>query len=198
MIVKHSLLRNHLIEDIDFKKSEEQIKQVEERERKERDDGMEKICPKCRQSYILSKTNYGNCRYHDGYIYNLQSKKPISYDEAQAIIQAAKLIQARSSNAQLPKLIWACCLGIYGTDVPCRSGICGLPEELEGKQIKDCDQIKVVEKYFKDKTNAIEKLRAFEIAYNDLVKSLDAPTSISSTNTASSSLRSTSSNPSYK
>ncbi|UJR07134.1 hypothetical protein I4U23_011422 [Adineta vaga] len=198
MIVKHSLLRSHLIEDIDFKKSEEQIKQDEERKRKELDDETEKICPKCRQSYILSKTNYGNCQYHDGYIYNLQSKKSISYDEAQAIIQAAKLIQARSSNAQLPKLIWACCLGIYGNDTPCRSGICGLPEELLGKQIEDCDQIKTVEKYFKDKTNATEKLRAFEIAYNDLMKSLDGPTSISSTNTASSSLRSTSTFSSYK
>ncbi|CAF1433532.1 unnamed protein product [Adineta steineri] len=197
MIVKHSLLRSHLIEDIDFQKSEEQIKQDEEHERKERDDETEKICPKCRQSYILSKTNYGNCRYHDGYIYNLQTKRPISYDEAQAIVQAAKLIQTRSSTTvQHPKLIWTCCLGIYGSDSPCRVGICGLPEELQGISIKDCDQIKAVEKYFKDKTNATEKLKAFENAYKELIRSSDTPasttTTISPTNTTYSNLHSSS------
>ncbi|CAF1305783.1 unnamed protein product, partial [Adineta ricciae] len=79
MVVKHPFLRSRLIEDIDFKQSQEQIDEEKERERKERDDETEKICPKCRRGYILSKTNYGNCQYHDGYIYDLQTKKPVSY-----------------------------------------------------------------------------------------------------------------------
>ncbi|CAF0950295.1 unnamed protein product [Rotaria sordida] len=193
MIVKHSFLRSHLIEDIDFKKSQQQLQKEQEREEKERDDETEKICPKCRQSYILSKTNYGNCRYHDGYIYNLESKKPVSYDEAQAILQAAKLTQTRSSTGQHPKLIWVCCLGVYGSDPSCRAGICGLPQELQEKPIQNSDQIKVVEKYFRDKTNATEKIKAFENVYNNLSKSLDTQVqTTSSINTTFSNQHSTS------
>ncbi|CAF1130918.1 unnamed protein product, partial [Adineta ricciae] len=134
-------------------------------------DETEKICPKCRRGYILSKTNYGNCQYHDGYIYDLQTKKPVSYDEAEAMLQATILVQKSSSNVSVPKLVWTCCLRIVGSGSPCRTGICGLPEELQRKPIKAEDQIKEVEKYFKEKTNATEKLRALEKAYNELRRS---------------------------
>ena len=60
MVVKHPFLRSHLIEDIDLKPSQEQIDEEKERERKQQDDETEKICPKCRCSYILSKTSDGN------------------------------------------------------------------------------------------------------------------------------------------
>jgi ssDNA-binding Zn-finger/Zn-ribbon topoisomerase 1 len=170
MIVKHSLLRSRIIEDIYFKKSTEQLKEEEEREKKARDDETEKICPKCRQAYILSKTNFGNCRYHDGYVFHVGGKNPINIDDAQTILQAAKLSQARSSNDQHPKLVWACCLGIYGSDPPCRIGICGLPQELQATHSEVANQIEAVEKHFRKNPKADAKIKAFVETYGNLPK----------------------------
>ncbi|CAF3355915.1 unnamed protein product [Rotaria sp. Silwood2] len=187
MIVKHPLLRSRIVEDTDFKKSAQQLQQEEEHKEKQRDDETEKTCPKCHQNYISSKTNYGNCRYHDGYVYSLELKKCISNDEAQAILQKTKLLQSSSPDDKQPKLLWACCLGIYGSDPPCRVGICGLPQELQTVQSQTADPTKAVEEHFMKNPKAEAKMTAFIKAYAEQIKLSDTTTTAASSTTTNTS-----------
>lgn len=163
IVVKHPLLRQLIVDDIEFKKTSYQIQKESDNEKKRIDGDKEKVCPKCRQNYIQSKTNHGNCRYHDGFVYDLEANKQLTYDQAQAIFQNAKLQHANSE--QQPKLIWSCCLGVYGADPPCRIGACGLPEELKESHSDVANPIAVVEEYFMKNQIAHAKITKFLETY---------------------------------
>ncbi|CAF3743021.1 unnamed protein product [Rotaria sp. Silwood1] len=170
MIVKHPLLRNLLIDDIEFKKTLQQIQQENEEEAKRLDDQSVKQCPKCQQNYIPAQVNHGSCHYHDGFIVDLdQNNKPLTIQQAQRITQKAKLlIQNGNSEQNLkpPKLMWACCLGLYGIDQPCRVGICGLPEALKDQQIDpNNDLITVVQEHFMKNQVAAQNIKEFMKTY---------------------------------
>jgi hypothetical protein len=175
MIVKHPFLLNTLINDIEFKKTFEQNEQERKEEEKRKDDESIKQCPKCLQNYIPSQTNYGSCHYHDGFIFDFDQDKSLSYDDAQKMTQQAKLLSHTGTNDpkfKLPKLMWACCMGIYGVDPPCRIGVCGIPEKLKGQVIESGkDQIAMVQKYFMNNPVAIQNIKDFNKTF--------APTSTS-------------------
>ncbi|CAF1421238.1 unnamed protein product [Rotaria sp. Silwood1] len=161
IIVKHPLLRQLIIDDIEFKETAEQLQKEEDNKKKRIDDETEKVCPKCQQNYIPSKTNYGNCRYHDGFIYDLEGNNALSMDEAQSKLQKAKLRQQHASSEPPPQLIWACCLGVFGVDGPCRVGLCGLPEELKEQCGNASNQIEIVQEHFKKNQAALTKINKF-------------------------------------
>lgn len=60
-----------------------------------------------------------------------------------------------------PKLIWACCLGVYEGDPPCQVGICGLPEDLKDIDEHSPDQVTAVEQHFMNNQVAAEKIAKF-------------------------------------
>ncbi len=169
MIVKHPLLHSLLVDDIEFKKTSRQIQQELDDEDKRIDEESVKKCPKCIQNYIPSKTSYGNCHYHDGFIFDLDQNIKLSHDQAQAITQKAKLLASSSHNnqhPQPPKLMWACCLGLYGSDPPCQVGICGLPEDLKKDLIDPAqDHVALVEQHFMNNQAAAQKIRKFMETY---------------------------------
>jgi hypothetical protein len=76
------------------------------------------------------------------------------------------------SEAEMPKLIWACCLHRYGeTFHSCETGKCGLPKELEGKvNINDDNCIHKVQEYFKANQAAKENLTNFLKRYQSSIK----------------------------
>ncbi|CAF1324959.1 unnamed protein product [Didymodactylos carnosus] len=117
MIVKHLLLRSTLLDDIEFKKTNEQIIAEKEIEEKRLDDEKVKVCPKCLQNHIPSKTSHGNCNYHDAFVYDLDKGTKINSEQAQNVQQKAVLLNQKAE--QQPKLIWACCLALYGRDRGC-------------------------------------------------------------------------------
>ncbi|CAF0741588.1 unnamed protein product [Adineta steineri] len=165
MIVKHPFLRNLLIEDIDFKKSGKE-KENECKEKKKRlDEDSVKKCPKCEQNYIPSKTNHGNCHYHDGYVYDISNKCKLTNEEAQIKVQKMKLLANStpgSQSAQVAKLMWACCLGLYGIDPPCQVGSCGLPEELKQHANDSAEeQMKHVRDRFMNNKAAEKRIKDF-------------------------------------
>ena len=171
MIVKHPLLRNLLIDDIEFKKTLQQIQQENEEDAKRLDEQSVKQCPKCQQNYIPAQVNHGSCRYHDGFITDLDNNnnKPLTIQEAQRITQKVKLL-AHSGNTEQnikqPKLMWACCLGLYGIDQPCRVGICGLPEELRDQKIdSNKDLVTFVQEHFMKNKAAAENINEFKKTY---------------------------------
>ncbi|CAF0893807.1 unnamed protein product [Didymodactylos carnosus] len=145
------------------------MQQERDDENKRIDDETVKKCPKCLQNYIPSKTNYGNCHYHDGFIFDIDQNTPLSNDQAQAIAQKAKLLAISAGSGEHPKppkLMWACCLGLYGTDPPCQVGICGLPEELKGRPIEmGQDQVALVQQHFMNNHAATQKIRKFMETY---------------------------------
>ena len=162
MIIKHPLLLSLLIEDIAFKKTSQQLQQEKDEEEKRIDDETARKCPKCLQNYIPSKTNYGNCHYHDGFVYDLDRNTRLTNDEAQCLMQKAKLLNRNSD--QMPKLIWACCLSLYGTDPPCQTGLCGLPDELKDRaniSSSKQDPIAFVQQHFKNNQPAAQKIKKF-------------------------------------
>jgi hypothetical protein len=161
MIVEYSLLRNRIIEDINFNKSVQQLEQEKLDKEKQRDEETEKLCPKCHQNYIPSKANYGTCRYHDGSVYYVDEKRSLRNDEAQIILLTAKLSEQRSSTNQLPKLVWTCCLGLYGSDPGCRADICGLPQDLKLEHSGTDDQTKIVQEHFMKNDKAKAKIDGF-------------------------------------
>ncbi|CAF0965186.1 unnamed protein product [Rotaria sordida] len=187
MIVKHPLLRNLLIDDIEFKKTLQQIQQENDEEAKRLDDQSVKQCPKCQQNYILAQVNHGSCHYHDGFVVDLdQSNKRLTIQEAQRIAQKAKLWAHSGNNEQNPKppkLMWACCLGLYGIDQPCRVGICGLPEELKDQKIDpDKNLVTVVQEHFMKNKVADQNINEFKKTY------IMTPATIQSTSTTARSL----------
>jgi hypothetical protein len=168
MIVKRPFLRSLLIDDITFKKTHQQIQQERDDEDKRVDDESVKRCPKCLQTYIPSKNNYGNCHYHDGFVFDLDHNVKLSNDQAQAIAQKTKLLAHSSRNDQPPsppKLIWACCLGVYGSDPPCQVGVCGLPEDLEALGEQSQNHLAAVEQHFMNNQAAEKKIRKFLETY---------------------------------
>ena len=169
MIVRHPLLRSLLTDDIEFKKTQEQIQQERDYEDKQNDEKKVKKCPKCLQNYIPSQINYGNCHYHDGFVYDLDHNVKLNSEQAQAIAQKTKLLASSSRSDQVPcqapKLMWACCLGVYGADPPCQTGICGLPEELKGLDECSQDPIVAVEKHFMNNQAAAQKIQKFLQTY---------------------------------
>ena len=170
MIVKHPLLRSLLVDDIEFKKTHQQIQQEREQEEKRLDDESVKKCPKCLQNYIPSKISYGNCHYHDGFVWDLDQNVKLSNDQAQALTQKAKLLASATrsdQHPQPPKLMWACCLGLYGSDPPCQVGICGLPENLKvvDSTTATQDHIILVEQHFMNNQAATQKIRKFMETY---------------------------------
>ena len=168
MIVKRPFLRSLLIDDITFEKTHQQIQQERDDEDKRVDDESVKRCPKCLQNYISSKTNYGSCHYHDGFVFDLDHNVKLSNDQAQAIAQKTKLLASSSRNDQLPpppKLIWACCLGVYGSDPPCQVGICGLPEDLKVLGEQSQNHLAAVEQHFMNNQAAEQKIRKFLETY---------------------------------
>ncbi|CAF0843802.1 unnamed protein product [Didymodactylos carnosus] len=109
IIVEDEYLKDLLISDIKFKKTSTQLKQEEDSEEKRRDDEKSRKCPKCLQNYIPSKTNYGNCHYHDGFVVDIDHPDSrLTDDQAQALMQRAKF--GKVSEQDVPKLVWACCL----------------------------------------------------------------------------------------
>ncbi|CAF3380108.1 unnamed protein product [Rotaria sp. Silwood2] len=188
MIVKHPLLYSLLVNDIEFKKTLRQTQQEHEDEQKRIDDETLKLCPKCQHSYIPSQVNHGSCHYHDGYIVDLDNpSKILTQDEAQRITQNAR-IQAtanQDSNVKtpMPKLIWACCLSFFGTEQPCKVGICGLPGELdESVGDSNTDLITKVQEHFKKNQAAKKKIEEF-IEYYKKSKGAQRPVPTLTTNT---------------
>mgnify|MGYP000563150829 CR=1 FL=1 len=92
----------------------------------------------------------------------------MTYDQAQAVFQNAKL--QHGTAEQQPKLIWACCLGVYGADSPCRIGMCGLPEELKESHGNASDSIALVEEHFKKSPVAHAKISKFLETYRKTQK----------------------------
>lgn len=170
MIVKHPLLRSLLVDDIEFKKTHEQLQQEHKAEEKRLDDESVKKCPKCLQNYIPSQTSYGNCHYHDGFVFDLDQNVKLSNEQAQAVAQKAHLLASTASSDQQrpppPKLIWACCLHLYESSSPCQVGICGLPNELKKDGIElTQDHLLLVEQYFMKNSAAEQKMQNFLDSY---------------------------------
>ncbi|CAF0926260.1 unnamed protein product [Rotaria sordida] len=186
IIVKHPLLRQLIIDDIEFKQTSQQLQKEEDDKKKRIDDETEKLCPKCHQNYIPSKTNYGNCRYHDGFIYDLEGNAALSMDEAQSKLQKVKLRQQHASSEPPPQLIWACCLGVFGVDGPCRIGLCGLPEELKEKYSDAPNQMEIVQEHFKKNQAASAKISKFLETFkkaNTTISNASTPTRSSTNST---------------
>ncbi|CAF3909676.1 unnamed protein product [Rotaria magnacalcarata] len=146
MIVKHPLLRSLLIEDIEFKKMSQQIEKEIADEQQRLDNETEKKI----------------CRYHDGFVYDLDNNRNLTHDEAQCMMLQAKITNRNAE--QHPKLIWACCLGVYGHDAPCQIGLCGLPEELKVETNIDLsrqDLVTLVQNHFMQNKRAEQKIKNF-------------------------------------
>lgn len=173
IIIKHPLLRTLLFDDIEFQKTHQQIREERDAEEKRLDDDSVKKCPKCLQNHIPSQTNYGSCHYHDGFVFDLDQNIKLTNEQAQAVAQKAKPLASTARGDQqpppAPKLIWACCLGLYASDPPCQVGICGLPEDLQKKKknIVDVtqDQLTLVEQRFMSNQVATEKVHEFVQTY---------------------------------
>jgi hypothetical protein len=171
VIIKDQWLLSRLIKDIGFKKTSQQVKQEKDEEEKQLDDETAKKCPKCLQNYIPSKTNYGNCHYHDGFVYDLDRGKRLTNDEAQSVMQKAKLLNRNTD--QMPKLMWTCCLGLYGIDHPCQIGLCGLPDELKDQSDINSskqDPIVLVQQHFMSNPTAEQKIKKFVENYKQSSK----------------------------
>ncbi|UJR08366.1 hypothetical protein I4U23_012637 [Adineta vaga] len=165
MIVKNPFLRNLLIEDIDFKKTKGEAKKIAEKEKKQVDDETVKKCPKCQQNYIPSKTNHGSCHYHNAFVYDVENQRKITREQAQTMTQKAKLVACDAlsgTSVKLPKLIWGCCLGLYGADSPCQVGSCGLPEEIkETANESDLDPMILVRDLFMNNKEGDKRIEDF-------------------------------------
>ncbi|CAF1169235.1 unnamed protein product [Rotaria sp. Silwood1] len=166
MIVKHPLLRSLLVDDIEFKKTSTQIKQELIDKEKREDDESVKQCPKCQQNYIPCQANHGSCHYHDGYVYYLDESRELSDNEANMITQDAKMAAQIANSDQKfkpPRLIWACCLRLYGQEQPCRVGICGLPDDLKDQPIPPGKDLRTfVEEHFKTNPLAKKNIEQFK------------------------------------
>ncbi len=168
MIIKHPFLRRLLMNDIEFKKTPQQIQQERDDEDKHIDEESVKKCPKCLQNYIPSKTSYGYCHYHDGFIFDLDQNMKLTNDQAQTIAQKAKLLASTNRHDQQlqpPKLIWACCLGVYGIDPPCQIGICSLPDDLKNLVGQTQNYTAAVEQHFMNNQVAEQKIKKFLETY---------------------------------
>ncbi|CAF3604827.1 unnamed protein product [Rotaria socialis] len=159
MIVKHPLLRSTLLEDIEFKKTNEQIITEKEIEEKRLDDEKVKVCPKCLQTYIPSKTSHGNCNYHDAFVYDLDKDTKMNSEQAQNVQQKAVLLNQKAEEQ--PKLIWACCLALYGKDRGCKVDKCGLPEGLTDMNWSEEDPVQFMQKKFMNNEDAGRKVKEF-------------------------------------
>ena len=54
IVVKHPLLRQLIVDDIQFKKTSFQLQKESNDEKKRSEDEKEAVCPKCHQNYIDS------------------------------------------------------------------------------------------------------------------------------------------------
>ncbi|CAF1520020.1 unnamed protein product [Adineta steineri] len=174
IIVKNAFLRNSLIDDIEFKKTLQQIENERKEELKRIDDQCIKKCPKCEKNYIPSEVRQGDCQYHDGYIYNIDDRRKLSNQEARLKIQTAKLLSTSSvtgPNSKPPRLIWSCCLGVYSVDPPCVESTCGQIETLEEEANNSVEQQRIIatrkdEKARKQQRNIDDFLTNFPVTNN--------------------------------
>ncbi|CAF1043680.1 unnamed protein product [Adineta ricciae] len=174
MIVKEIFLRDLLFKDINFKKTLRQKQEEYEEEQKRLDDEIPKTCPKCDQSYIPSQVNHGSCKYHDGYIVHIdRPKETVKQDEAERIIKRIRLANAdcshdsNHSKVPVPKLIWTCCLTFFAENQPCKTGICGLPDQLKDKTFgKDEDLTMKVKEFFENNQVAKKNIDDFIASLN--------------------------------
>lgn len=167
MLVKDPWLKYTLIDDIAFQKSSTQLNQEQQDDTKRIDDETSKKCPKCLRNYIPKEARDGNCHYHSGFVVDInQPNEQLTTEQAQAILQCS--ILKKLSEAEMPKLIWACCLHRYGESFhSCETGKCGLPKELEGKvNINDNNCIHKVQEYFKTNQAAKDNLKNFLQKYH--------------------------------
>ncbi|CAM2705849.1 unnamed protein product [Rotaria socialis] len=165
MIVNNSFLLNLFIEDIDFKETCREEQEKLEKEKKRLDNDSVKKRPKCQQNYITSKTNHDNCHYHGAFVYDMNNHCKLTREQAQTMTQNVKLIASNSASGrsmELPKLIWDCCLGLYGIDPPCQVGSCGLPNEMKGQAIKPGqDLMTLVQNLFMNNQAAEKRTKDF-------------------------------------
>ncbi|CAF1015332.1 unnamed protein product [Adineta steineri] len=175
IIVKDPLLKSLLIDDIEFKKTSLQLKQKEDEEEKRKDDETVKKCPKCLQNYVPVKANYGDCCYHDGFVYDLDTQQQLTSDKAREKIQQIKLQNKKQSQQQQlsqthsaikleVNLIWSCCLELADDHISasgCQRGTHGLPDELQSLDLTNKDPIAVVQEHFIKNQVAAKKLDSF-------------------------------------
>ena len=174
MIVKDPLLRSLLIDDIEFKKTTLQLKQKQDEEEKRQNDETAKKCPKCLQNYVPAKSNYGDCCYHDGFVYDLDTQQRLTSDKAREKIQHIKLLNKKQSQQQPSQahstvkvdvnLIWACCLELADDHISmsgCQRGAHGLPDELQSLDLTNKDPIEVVQEHCMKNQAATKKLNNF-------------------------------------
>jgi hypothetical protein len=166
--VKHPFLRSLLTDDIEFKATLRQNEQQREDEQKRQQDVIPKICPKCQQIYIPAEAKHGSCHYHDGFVVNLESEKPITEDEAHKLMQSARLVASSASHddaknkLKIPELIWACCLRVFASEQACKAGTCGLPEDLKEDALDpNKDLITNVQEHFQKNEKAKKKIEEF-------------------------------------
>lgn len=175
MIVKDPLLKNLLMDDIEFKETISQIQQKQQREDKRKDDETVKKCPKCLQNYIPAKSNYGDCCYHDGFVYDLDAQKALTRDQALEKITQIKLLNKKQQQQQQQlhtysaikyeaNLIWSCCLALaddQGFSYGCQRDQHGLPHELKNSDLTNKDPILIVQEHFMKNQAASKKLTSF-------------------------------------
>ncbi|CAF3213420.1 unnamed protein product [Rotaria socialis] len=200
MIVKNPYLRKHLVDEIEFKKTLQETQQKHEDEQKRIDNETVTLCPKCLQSYIPSKVDHGSCRYHNGYIIDLDNPtKILTQDDAQQIIQRVALDAAMTTNnenpnqkAAMPFLYWACCSSTFMSGQPCKIGTCGLPETMKGQTIgPNEDLILLVQKHFQEdqqiKENAARLVKHYQEKKRSIRSTAQTTTNIRAPSSSSSS-----------
>ncbi|CAF1065300.1 unnamed protein product, partial [Didymodactylos carnosus] len=169
MIVKDPLLKGLLIDDIEFKETSFQLKQKQDEEEKRKDDETVKKCPKCLQNYIPAKSNYGDCCYHDGFVYDLDAQQRLTSDQAREKIQQIKLLNKKQSQVHSAikhevNFIWSCCLALDDDQQAasgCQRGAHGLPDELKDVDLTNKDSIAIVQEHFMKNQVASKKLNNF-------------------------------------
>lgn len=161
MIVRQMFLRNSLLRDVDFKKTALQSQEEDENEQQRLDSETSRTCPKCERIYVPSQANHDSCHYHDGYIVDVErSKTIIPAGEAQMLIQRARL--AAADSAADPKLVWTCCLSLVVDSKPCRTGACGLPDQLKDKEFESEENMRSeVRKFFESNAAAKKQIDVF-------------------------------------
>ncbi|CAF1435268.1 unnamed protein product [Adineta ricciae] len=163
LVVKNPELKSLLIDDIGFKQTKAQQVQEETEKIKQKDDEQERKCPKCLKNYIPAKVNYGSCHYHDGFVWDSQNNVRMTGTKAQELtIRAAlrKKSNQINNNQDEPKLIWVCCLRMYG-DRECQTGICGIPDELKDIDFGNKDPVELVQEHFLRNKEALQTLQNF-------------------------------------
>ncbi|CAF1574199.1 unnamed protein product [Didymodactylos carnosus] len=143
-----SFLKWIVVDDIDFKKTEQQLQQLKEDEEKRLDEEKEKLCPKCLVVYIPKKQEFGHCVYHPAFVFSIEKNKTLTLNQAEQECILARL----EGKDRPPPLIWICCGKEFAqAGQGCVKGLCGLPEELAKRTDIDwiqTDPVTVVQQSF--------------------------------------------------